>query len=48
MKEGRKPDNNCEVLALFVGIWGSSASIASDYRVDDQGLISDRGKGFLL
>jgi hypothetical protein len=28
--------------------WGSSVSVVSDYRLDDQCLIPDRGRGFFL
>jgi hypothetical protein len=30
------------------GSWGSSVSIVSDYRLDDQGSIPGKGKGFFL
>jgi hypothetical protein len=30
------------------GRWGSSISVVSDYRLDDEGLIPGRGKGFFL
>jgi hypothetical protein len=33
-------------LYLIIRSWGSSVSIVSDYRLDDCGSISGRGKGF--
>jgi hypothetical protein len=38
-------DTGMEIIHL---VWGSSVSIVSDYRLDDRGSISSRGKGLFL
>jgi hypothetical protein len=39
---------NLTVILLVFGSWGSSVSIVSDYRLDNQGLIPGRDKGLFL